>query len=207
MSTELLLLTNVSSPIWQRSIGAYQVASHVRKFGIQSQVIDFIDLFKIDELEEIITSLISNETLSIGISTTFFSNRETKGKFISSKRNSNLIISENLRQLLLKIKKKFPKIKIMGGGANSYLLENDDLFDVVFHGYSEQSVVEWLLELKDKVPKRIYLQKNKQIIIDGKLGKFDINKLDHRWDKKDFVLEGETLPIEISRGCIFKCNF
>jgi hypothetical protein len=197
----------VSSPIWQRSIGAYQVASHVRKFGIQSQVIDFIDLFKIDELEEIITSLISNETLSIGISTTFFSNRETKGKFISSKRNSNLIISENLRQLLLKIKKKFPKIKIMGGGANSYLLENDDLFDVVFHGYSEQSVVEWLLELKDKVPKRIYLQKNKQIIIDGKLGKFDINKLDHRWDKKDFVLEGETLPIEISRGCIFKCNF
>jgi radical SAM superfamily enzyme YgiQ (UPF0313 family) len=207
MSTDLLLLTNVASPIWQRSMGAYQVASHVRKFGFECQVIDFVDLFNIKELENIILSSIDSKTLAIGISTTFFSNQETKGKFISAKRNSNSVITDNLRNLLLNIKKKFPTIKIIGGGANSYLIENDSLFDTVFHGYSEQSVVDYLSELQDKLPKKIYPKKNNQTIIDGKSSHFDITSLDHRWDKKDFILSGETLPIEISRGCIFKCNF
>jgi radical SAM superfamily enzyme YgiQ (UPF0313 family) len=207
MSADLLLLTNVASPIWQRSIGAYQVASHVRKFGFGCQVIDFVDLFNIKELENIILSSIDSKTLAIGISTTFFSNQETKGKFISAKRNSNSVITDNLRNLLLNVKKKFPTIKIIGGGANSYLIEDDSLFDTVFHGYSEQSVVDYLSELQDKLPKKIYPKKNNQTIIDGKSSHFDITSLDHRWDKKDFILSGETLPIEISRGCIFKCNF
>ena len=28
-----------------------------------------------------------------------------------------------------------------------------------------------------------------------------------RWNKNDCIQTGETLPLEISRGCIFKCKF
>lgn len=207
MITEFILLTNVASPIWQRAIGAYQVANHCRNADISCQVIDFTDLFKIEELEKILRKLISHKTLAIGISTTFYYNQDTKGKFISAKRHFNQILPNNLRLLLEKLKNEFPKLKITGGGANSYQIEGDDLFDVIFHGYSEQSVVEYLNSLKDKLPKKFYLKKNKQIVIDGKTDHFDITTLYHRFDLKDFILQGETLPIEISRGCIFKCNF
>ena len=61
--------------------------------------------------------------------------------------------------------------------------------------------------LKGITPKRMYPTKNNQIIIDGKSSHFDITTLNHQWHSKDCILPGETLPIEISRGCIFKCNF
>lgn len=206
MTTEFILLTNVASPIWQRSIGAYQIADHCRKFGISCQVIDFVDLFKITELEEIISKCIDSSTIAIGISTTFFYNQDTKSRFISAKRNFNQVLSINLRKLLQKIKKQY-NIKIVGGGANSYQIEGDNLFDTVFHGYSEQVLVEYLLGIKGKQPKKIWNKKSNQIIIDGKHGNFDITSLYHEWHQKDCILKEETLPIEISRGCIFKCNF
>ena len=28
-----------------------------------------------------------------------------------------------------------------------------------------------------------------------------------RFEKNDFILPGESLPLELSRGCIFKCRF
>jgi radical SAM superfamily enzyme YgiQ (UPF0313 family) len=207
MNTELVLLTNVSSPIWQRAIGAYQVANHCRNNGISCQVIDFTDLFKVEELKEILCKLISNETLALGVSTTFYHNKNTKGKFISSERNFEQILPTNLRELLESIKLQYPKLKIIGGGANSYHIEGDELFDVVFHGYSEQSVVLYLNSLKNKFPKKIYSKKQNQIIVDGKNDHFDVSILNHKFDKKDVILPEETLPIEISRGCIFKCNF
>jgi radical SAM superfamily enzyme YgiQ (UPF0313 family) len=207
MHTEFILLTNVASPIWQRAIGAYQVAHHCRQAGITCQVIDFTDLFKIEELEEIITSLIDKGTLALGISTTFFYNQDTRSRFVSAVRTLEQILSEKLRNLVIEIKARYPHIKIVGGGANSYHIEDDPLFDVIFHGYSEQSVVEYLQSLKGDIPKRLWPKKNGTEIIDGKHSNFDINTLDHFWHPDDCVLEGETLPIEISRGCIFKCSF
>ena len=207
MHTEFLLLTNVASPIWQRAIGAYQVASHCRKVGIECQLVDFTDLFKITELEDIITACIGDTTLAIGISTTFYYNQDTKNKFISATRNFEQVVPDKLRDLIWKIKKRYPKLKIVGGGANSYQIEEDDLFDVVFHGYSEQSVVNYLQSLKGLSPKRIWPKKNTAEIIDDKNSHFDITTLEHSWHKRDCILPGETLPIEISRGCIFKCTF
>lgn len=207
MHTEFLLLTNVASPIWQRAIGAYQIADHCRKFDIECQVVDFTDLFKISELEEIINSCINDDTLAIGISTTFFYNQNTKSKFISATRSFNQVMPEKFRNLILKIKEQYPHIKIVGGGANSYQIEEDDLFDVVFHGYCEQTVAEYMLSLKGQRPKRIWPKKNKTEIIDDKNSHFDISTLAHQWHEHDCILPGETLPIEISRGCIFKCTF
>jgi radical SAM superfamily enzyme YgiQ (UPF0313 family) len=37
--------------------------------------------------------------------------------------------------------------------------------------------------------------------------KFDIATLEHRFIEDDIILEDEALPIELGRGCIFKCKF
>lgn len=207
MPSQFVLLTNVASPIWQRAIGAYQVASHCRAAGFSCQVIDFTDLFKTTELENILENCIDHATLALGISTTFFYNQDTRHRYISAKRNFNQVLPDDIRDLISRIKKKYPKLKIIGGGANSYQVVGDDLFDVVIHGYSEQSAAEYLQSLNGTVPKRIWPKIGKQEIIDGKTAHFNIETLSHKWHENDCILPNETLPIEISRGCIFKCNF
>jgi radical SAM superfamily enzyme YgiQ (UPF0313 family) len=207
MSVNFLLLTNVSSPIWQRSIGAYQIADHCRKFDISCQIIDFTDLFKVEELENLLNLCIDGDSLAIGVSTTFYANKNSKGKFISADRRTKQSLPDNITSLLVNFKKKYPKLKIIAGGANSYQLEDHDLFDTVFHGYSDQAVVDYLLSLKGLASKKIFPKKKNTTIIDGKTSDFDIKTLNHKWSEQDCILPGETLPIEISRGCIFKCTF
>jgi radical SAM superfamily enzyme YgiQ (UPF0313 family) len=204
---DLVLLTNVSSPIWQRSIGAYQVAGHCRQAGFSSQVIDFTDLFKESELEKLLSLCVDANTLAIGVSTTFYSNKNSKGKFVSADRSVKQSLPETIIKVLGKLKQQYPNLKIIAGGANSFQLEGHQLFDAVFHGYSEQSVVEYLQEIKQLVPRRLYPVKGSTAIVDGKSAHFDITDLGHSWHDIDCILPGETLPIEISRGCIFKCTF
>jgi radical SAM superfamily enzyme YgiQ (UPF0313 family) len=207
MPVQFLLLTNVASPVWQRSIGAYQIAHHCRKNLISCQVVDFINLFRAAELEKILSSFIDHSTVAIGISSTFFNNLETKKNFVTTSRHSGDIIPLDIKLVLQTLKQKYPKLKIIGGGANSHQLENDTIFDVVFHGYSEETVVNYLKCLITKSGYRLWPKKGNIEIVDDKNLGFDITQLDHQWHTNDCILQGETLPIEISRGCIFKCSF
>jgi radical SAM superfamily enzyme YgiQ (UPF0313 family) len=206
MSIDILLLTNTAGPVWQRTLGAYQVAHHCRQNGYNVQVIDFVDLMTNQELENLIQKFVDTNTLALGISTTFFYNLVTKQRYISESRSVAKILSDDVRMIIEKIKKTYPNLTIFAGGANSYIAQNDNLFDVVFHGYSEQSVVEYFNAKKIK-QRRLYPVQGNTEIINGASAHFDITTLQHQWHKQDCVLPNETLPIEISRGCIFKCKF
>lgn len=206
MAADIVILTNTSGPIWQRSIGAYQIAHHCRLNGFTVQVIDFIENFKKHELEKLLNGFIDSNTLAVGVSTTFFCNESTKKKYISTNRNIETVISEDIRDAILKLKTKYNSIKIFAGGAKSYRITNDELFDVVFHGYSEQPVVEYMQSIRSKL-KRLYPRKKNLEIIERSSSYFDITSLQHQWHEHDFIMPQETLPIEISRGCIFKCKF
>jgi radical SAM superfamily enzyme YgiQ (UPF0313 family) len=205
MSSNFILLTNTASSIWQRSMGAYQVAGHCRQNGITCQIIDFTDYFSYDELDELLRKFIGPETVAIGVSTTFFVNTTSKKQFIGVKRNLKTVLSDDVRQLLENIKKEY-NVKIVAGGANSYQVPGDTLFDAVFHGYSEQSVVQYLHSLTNG-KKMLHPKIGNTEIIDGAKDHFDIETLSHQFINEDCILPGETLPIEISRGCIFKCKF
>ena len=203
---DFVILTNTSGPTWQRSIGAYQVAHHCRANGITCQVIDFTDQFSTEELETQLNKFIDSKTVAIGISTTFYVSDDGKKKFMSTGRQFDTVIPNNIRDILERVKLVNPKLKIVAGGANSYQIKDDSLFDAVFHGYSEQSVVDYLHSLTNG-KKRIWPTQGTTAIIDGAKDHFDIETLDHSWTNQDCVLAKETLPIEISRGCIFKCKF
>ena len=212
MLPNLILLTNTRGSVWQRSLGAYQVAHHCRENGYNVQVIDFTDFFDKQELVDIIKKLLSNELLAVGISTTFYSTiDEDDDPKLSVNAGSNLrgdvVIDEKLSAVFNVVKTFNSNIKIIAGGANSWQAVGNLTFDAVFHGYSEQSVVEYLETLQHKRPKSIHPKIKHQEIVNGDLTYFDIENLNHRYTANDVILRGETLPIEIGRGCIFKCKF
>jgi hypothetical protein len=75
------------------------------------------------------------------------------------------------------------------------------LFDTCFCGYAENSIKEYVDSIKDgKRPLATYSDATS-------LKHFDFNASQLVWHESDYIFEGEVLPIEISRGCIFKCKF
>ena len=203
-----VLLTHTLGDVWQRSIGPYQIAHHCRQNGFTSQVIDFTELFKESELEEAVFKFVNEDTLAVGLSTTFY--RDTiENKYIDTNTKyllENKPITVQIEKIIKKIKNKFPNLKIIAGGASSYLVQDDPLFDAVIHGYGEVAVVNYLKNIKEK-KKVLHPKLNNVDNINGAIDHFDIETLNHFWAKEDCVLDNETLPIEISRGCIFKCSF
>lgn len=205
---DLVLLTHTVGDVWQRSIGPYQVAHHCRQHGFSCQVVDFTEWFKPEDLEQAVFKFIDETTLVLGVSTTFY--RDTiESKYVDTDTRymlDNNPITERVLTIINKVKAKYPNIKIIAGGASSYLVKDKPMFDAVIHGYGEVAVLNYLENVKNK--KRVlHPTVNNVDNINGATDHFDIESLDHFWTKEDCILENETLPIEISRGCIFKCSF
>lgn len=209
----LIIFTNTRGSVWQRSIGAYQVAHHCRLNGFAVQIIDFTDFFSETELVEISKKLYSENLLAVGISTTFYSfvNEDFTNPVLVPAAGSifrgNAAVDKQIASAIEFLKSQNPSIKVFAGGANSWQMEGNNYFDAVFHGYSEESVVKYLEELQQGKKKILYKKIGKQDIVNGDVERFDIERLQHRFTEQDIILNNETLPIEITRGCIFKCKF
>jgi len=205
MTYDVILLTCLSDNIWQRAIGPYQLASHLRQNDISVQIIDFTDHFSTDELLYYINKFVGGNTKIIGVSSTFYQRSSEHKKERNEKSwllGETGILPNNIREVLISVKEKYPTIKLAVGGGNSCYFEGDQMFDIVVHGYAEEVFLKYLKGKKDLYPKI-----GKTEIINGDIEKFDIEHLKHSWAINDLILPNETLPIEISRGCIFKCKF
>lgn len=160
-----------------RSISCYQLKHWLGHFGFRSQVIDYCQHLSDDEIISLLEKFVSAGTLAVAVSTTFWPTDKS--------------IPANIRAALLRAKELWPNIKVISGGARKTW--NPELFDKHFVGESEDQLVTWMRGL---LGKSSLLNK-----------KFNIVSLAHRFDDDDAILDGEALPMELGRGCIFKCKF
>jgi hypothetical protein len=188
-----------------RTIGCYQLAHWLRKHSYDCQVIDFVHKLTYNELFNFTKKFITDKTICIGLSSTFWA-EDKLGRL----RNTNEIPLA-LKKVMLMIKDEYPNIKFVLGGsqADNQSSETIKLFDLVVSGAGEDVLLEYLNDVR----------KNKKFVFSfetkygtpyrtGSLNnKFNIQENDHIFLEQDCIIEGETLPIEISRGCIFKCSY
>jgi radical SAM superfamily enzyme YgiQ (UPF0313 family) len=197
-----------------RYIGPYQLGHWLEKHGYEYQVIDFIingrkEYYSVDELVEYTEKFIDEKTQVIGISSTFLFNyvANTNGYPYGS-------LPPLLYHAMMIIKSKYPNVKFVLGGntAETFNANTTALFDAIVVGLAEDVMLN-LIKYYDGVesePKfrKILPHKTKFYYADDMpLKVFDIQKGDHSWQFKDCIVPGESLPLEISRGCIFKCRF
>lgn len=97
-------------------------------------------------------------------------------------------IPSNIFYAYKKIKNEYPNIKFILGGQRANNKKYSYLADHIIVGEAEDSLLQ-ILKGHNLSPK------------------FDITKLEHRFDIKDCIIEGEVLPLELGRGCVFKCKF
>lgn len=121
--------------------------------------------------------------------TSHFISSKTKYIGISTAFWLNSVIPPNVIESCKLIKKEYPNIKLIFGGPRADSINVKEIADIVLLGESENSLLNLL--------------KGHNL---NSLN-FDITKLDHRFIEKDAIIDGEILPIELGRGCIFKCKF
>lgn len=189
-------------PIVYRTIGAYKIAHVCRKEGLSVKVIDHVVYFSTEELVNAIKIYIDKTTSILAISTTFIVNYGN--------------MPENIINAVSLISKEFPNLKIILGGHSTFVSRKIIEFNTyaVITNYGEdifRDVANFICRQKPEPKFEIDVNKK-----NGKLIKvynnsqnplFDIETDDFKFHPDDVIIKGEALPIEISRGCIFKCKF
>lgn len=187
-----------------RPLGCYQIAWYLRKFNYSVQVLDFLHKFTEDQIWRLLQKYIGKDTKIIGYAPMIN---------FSDSRDFNIL----MERILLRAKKNFPWIKIVAGGAATQFFikeyRNKSLFDAVFVGHAEDTFLAYCNHVVrnenslafEKLEGNVVIREN--IPLSQLKERFDIKKCRHTWADNDFIQPGESLPIEIGRGCIFSCKF
>jgi radical SAM superfamily enzyme YgiQ (UPF0313 family) len=188
-----------------RPLGAYQTAWYLRNYGYDVQVIDFINRIPENEIYKALQKFITNETKILAY-----------GAMVSVIAPETQIFLKKIERILKYVREHFPHVKIVAAGPAVTLLNrlyrNQSLFDYMLIGHAEDTMLALANHFvrNDPHPQFEKLDGNKIIRESFALPskeKFDIQHCRHRWHKNDFIQPGESLPLELGRGCIFKCKF
>ena len=179
-----------------RTIGAYRIASALRKEGITVEVIDHLSSWSIDKLIELLSNVKNIEW--VGFSLPF--------EIQKNQRITRLSGDENEEKLLNYFKQK--NIPILLGGPTADMVKNIVNNFWISVGYSDVAVVkfhEHIVESKEIIFTKI--NNNNVIFADKDYNTIDLSNIELIIEKSDCYVESEIIPMEIGRGCIFRCAF
>jgi len=169
-----------------RPAGSHVIASWLRENGYTVKVIDFCSFLNTDELVAITRKYITDSTVAIGISTTFWEKINPGNKIEGGFYNIEPTWVLKARECLSEFKGDW----ILGGSSGTAL-------------YTSLPWVRFINESEDSLLKHL----------DGRMSffklrnQFSIITQNSDYNDLDFIHPAESLPIELSRGCMFKCKF
>lgn len=213
----VVLLTDYTDTVSLiRIYGPYKLAYELRQHNIDVTVVNFLHMWAYDELIEYLDKIINDDTLFVGFNTFFY--RSIEGQDVYGEQRMEfkpiepgmlLPHGRQASQDLHKWLKDRNQVLALGGATGIDMQENS-VFDYVFRGFGEKSVLNFINHLTTGAElvssyKSVY---GPIIVNDINVEQnFDFANSSFRWDERDCVLPGEVLNIEVARGCIFKCNF
>lgn len=194
MSAVVIITFSTNELNFLRYLGPYQVAWYLRQQQYDCQVLDFINYMSEENRLSLYQKYITFDTKVVGWAPFSFDHQ------IKS------------IDLLHELKEHFPWVKIIIGGVHSKWFLNHGYkllkfkVDAVFKGQGEYTFTEYCNYIfnKDKHPS-FELINNIKVISPSR--EYEIESCRMRFEERDFVLPGESLPLELGRGCIFKCRF
>jgi len=214
----IIMIADVAEPLFmQKSCGITRVASELRQAGYEVALLNHLHVFEYEELKYILSNLISDQTLFVGVSNFFY--RDLSGEF-NGKHGEVFWPLPKPGQMVphgLKYNKDFkdhikslnPNCKLVIGGPIAGDGEYNREYDYVLQGYADCSSVNLANHLANGEP----LKSSRRsiwgftLIDDIRAEGFDITQSKTVVKDYDCVLPGETTTIEIARGCVFKCAF
>jgi radical SAM superfamily enzyme YgiQ (UPF0313 family) len=207
--------------IFQKTIGSYRIASCLEDEGYTTRVIDHLNEFTMDELIEAITPHLGADTLWVGVSSTFVYQINKRTDIVNVRGGEYGLEMmyfhsyDDMLRLFDLIKQLSPQAKIVYGGARSPFFTMDPKVDYYVFGYADTAVVDlthYLSGRKDRIEhvttENTYGDVMATVIDSALYPEPRMDDISTHWWRQDLgVLPGESLPIELARGCIFRCKF
>jgi len=175
-----------------RGTGAHRIATHLREHGYCIEVVDFCLRWPTEQLLTLCERLIGSDTIFLGVGSNLFT------------------IDSRLSDFLSQFRQRWPRVKLILGG-NNLLSQDVANFDYLVEGYAEQAMpalLNWLQGRTDQAPVFSDISPDVPLIDAVKhYGQYSTTDLSIKYLDSDFVSANESLSIETSRGCVFKCAF
>jgi hypothetical protein len=188
--------------------GTFRIATELRHHGYNVQTIDLTAFNGFDsDLEEILDKILTKDTLWLGISTTFlhdifgfpfFRSQQSFDKRFSHIPN----LDKELRRFVDYVKSRSPRAKLIAGGSRRFMIEQFGF--QVFKFYNDKEIIEFT-DYCAGTSKRTNLKYLSNVIDGSEYMDFPSSTIE--FNHNDIIYPNEALPIEVSRGCIFKCKF
>ena len=199
---QIVILTTNTDPTRQvRYLGPYQIAWWMRSQGYSVQVLDYLYFMSKEQRLDLFRKFITKETKIVGYA-----------PFATLGIQRFWLGDQIIFDIIDEVKENFPWVKFIIGGAwagrfiSQFPHRQRSKVDAVFKKESEHSFLDYADHVfKNTNHPPFYLKNNYKIIDPSK--EYDIEKCGMVFSENDFVLPGESLPMEFSRGCIFKCKF
>jgi len=187
---------SIQPPFIMPAAGAYRLRTYLSMHGYDIEVIDYMCMFTTDELIKLVKDRYTDDMWFVGFSVTF-------------DQRSNVILWRQLRAL-------YPKLKIIVGAPEprkeTFILNEEAAknIDMLFYGHAENSLLEYCKFLSGERPDWPSSRTDnglEYVISDDRFPYKEYSDMSIQWMPDDPVKFVRAVPMEISRGCIFKCKF
>lgn len=202
---QVILFTDIADTIgYGKYAGTYKIATEIRKWGYSCQVIDLFSYYDYEQLIEITDKFLTNKTLLIGFSCTLMEKRINGQVFNFGRPDQEFI------ELVKHIKGKNTQTKICLGGARMTNKSYWQGVDYVVINKGDKAILALLDHLKNGSELKTNVGTNSVAVVDGNdyfytQEDFATSSIDYL--DQDIIFHGESLPVEVARGCIFSCAF
>jgi hypothetical protein len=201
---EVILFTDVADTIgYGKYAGTYKIATEVRNKGYSCQVVDLFSFYSYNQLEKIIDKFITSETLLIGFSCTLMEKRKDNNVYNFGRS------LEEFTSIVEYAKSKNSKVKVCLGGARMTLNSYWPGVDYVVINKGDVAIIK-LLDHLSKGSDLKTVKTDPCHVIDGSDYFYTQEQFAQSsivYQSQDIIFPGESLPVEIARGCIFQCAF
>lgn len=201
-NNEGILFFGQSVEMAGRGISGARLRTAAQREGYNVKIIDYVGDLSSDQIIEVIELNFTSTTKFIGFSTSWIESANMKE------------FAWYNEDFFKKVKAKYPDLLIITGGHDAWnrtLLTKYSNYH--FHGYSDNTFIEFIKMINGR-DYELSLTENNQ---PGSIGKYiDSNntnpvrnpdEIETVFELEDNFQSFQPVPIEVSRGCIFRCGF
>ena len=190
-------------PLWGgRVIAGFRLRTALQNYGYDMLVLDSASVMTAEKLISLLDKVITDKTLIIGFSTIWMNEFYSFG------------LEWCNNDFFSVLKTKYPNIKLVAGGPkNRWVTKSKIIYnncDWVFGGFSDESFPKFLnyLTKKSNHGFKYFIEDGKKVISsDETFPVVHPDDIETRYEIEDNFLPHQPIPLEVSRGCIFKCAF